>query len=250
MAYVGIGFLPLIVALPIGLFAFHDVDDPKVAKRAEGLAALRRETGSTMQQYGFTFIQAPKDWRLWLLSAIFLPLSSAIGGPITNLETMMGSKGFERADAVLLASFLVYSVYAGRLMAGYLLDFIWAPAIACGLMIMPATSMMMFAGADPSYSQMVSAVVLSGVAAGVEYDLLAYLVSRHFGVRSYARIYGALYALFGLGAGFGLAAFGAVYSNTGSYDQARYYSMWGFIICSLALLLLGCYRDEQLKAMV
>ena len=43
----------------------------------------------------------------------------------------MGSKGFERADAVLLASFLGYSVYAGRLFAGYLLDFIWAPAIAC-----------------------------------------------------------------------------------------------------------------------
>ena len=252
MAYVGIGFLPLIVALPIALFAFHDVDDPKpkVAKRAEGLAALSRETGSTMQQYGFTFIQAFKDWRLWLLGAIFLPLSFAIGGPIPNLETMMGSKGFERADAVLLASFLGYSVYAGRLVAGYLLDFIWAPAIACALMIMPAISMMMFAGADPSYSQMVIAIVLLGVAAGVEYDLLAYLVSRYFGVRSYARIYGALYALFGLGAGFGPAAFGAVYSNTGSYDQALYYSMWGFIVCSLALLLLGRYRDDQLKAMV
>jgi len=26
--------------------------------------------------------------------------------------------------------------------------------------------------------------------------------------------------------------------------------MWAFIICSLALLLLGRYRDEQLKAMV
>jgi hypothetical protein len=28
------------------------------------------------------------------------------------------------------------------------------------------------------------------------------------------------------------------------------YSMWGFIICSLSFLLLGRYRDEQLKAMV
>ena len=96
---------------------------------------------------------------------------------------------------------------------------------------------------------MVIAIVLLGVAAGVEYDLLAYLVSRYFGVRSYARIYGALYALFGLVQASG-AAFGAVYSNTGSYDLALYYSMWGFIICSLALLLLGRYRDEQLKAMV
>jgi len=250
MAYIGIGFLPLIVALPVALIAFHDVDDPKVAKRAEGLAELSREAGNTIKQYGFTFAQAVRDWRLWLLGAIFLPLSFAIGGPIPNLETMLGSKGFDRADAVLLASFLGYSVYAGRLIAGYLLDFIWAPAIACALMILPAGSMLMFAGADPTYSQMVIAIVLLGVAAGVEYDLLAYLVSRYFGVRSYARIYGALYALFGLGAGFGPAAFGAVYSNTGSYDQALYYSMWGFIVCSLALLLLGRYRDEQLKAMV
>ena len=250
MAYVGIGFLPLIVALPIALLAFHDVDDPKVAKRAEGLAILNRETGNTMAQYGFTFLQALRDWRLWLLGAIFLPLSFAIGGPIPNLETMLGSKGFDRGDAVILASFLGYSVYAGRLIAGYLLDFIWAPAIACALMILPAISMMMFAGVDTSYSQMVIAIVLLGVAAGVEYDLLAYLVSRYFGVKSYSRIYGALYALFGLGAGFGPAAFGWVYSNTGSYDQALTYSMWGFIICSLALLLLGRYRDEQLKAMV
>ena len=57
MAYIGIGFLPLIVALPIALFAFHDVDDPKVAKRAEGLAVLNRETGNTMAQYGFTFLK-------------------------------------------------------------------------------------------------------------------------------------------------------------------------------------------------
>ena len=165
MAYVGIGFLPLIVALPIALLAFHDVDDPKVAKRAEGLAILNRETGNTMAQYGFTFLQALRDWRLWLLGAIFLPLSFAIGGPIPNLETMLGSKGFDRGDAVILASFLGYSVYAGRLIAGYLLDFIWAPAIACALMILPAISMMMFAGVDTSYSQMVIAIVLLGVAA-------------------------------------------------------------------------------------
>ena len=65
---------------------------------------------------------------------------------------MMGSKGFERADAVLLASFLGYSVYTGRLIAGYLLT-LSAPAIACALMIMPAISMMMFTGADPSYTR-------------------------------------------------------------------------------------------------
>ena len=83
-----------------------------------------------------------------------------------TFETMLGSKGFDRVDAVILASFLGYSVYAGRLIAGYLLDYIWAPAIACALMIMPAASMLMFTAVDPSYSQMVIAIVLLGVARG------------------------------------------------------------------------------------
>ncbi|GIS01850.1 MAG: hypothetical protein CM15mP103_04010 [Gammaproteobacteria bacterium] len=48
-------------------------------------------------------------------------------------------------------------------------------------MIMPAISMMMFAGADPSYSQMVIAIVLLGVPQ-VSNTTVAYLVSRYFGV--------------------------------------------------------------------
>ena len=75
---------------------------------------------------------------------------------------------------------------------------------------------------------MVIAIVLLGVAAGVEYDLLAYLSATL--VRSYARIYGALYALFGLGAGFGPAALVRCIATLGLADQALYYSMWGFII--------------------
>ena len=47
-----------------------------------------------------------------MVTAYLPALSFAIGGPIPNLETMMGSKGFERADAVLLASF--WGIRCGR----------------------------------------------------------------------------------------------------------------------------------------
>ncbi|MCY4265593.1 MAG: MFS transporter, partial [Gammaproteobacteria bacterium] len=74
--------------------------------------------------------------------------------------------------------------------------------------------------------------------------------SKYFGIRSYAGIYGLLYAFFALGAGFGPAVFGRVFESTGSYNLALSSSMWAFIFCSLALLLLGPYRDEKLRAMV
>ncbi len=250
MAYVGVGFLPLIVALPVVYLLFRDVDDPKVERRVKALETARPEGAGSNQLYGYTFAQCLREWRFWLLCAIFLPLSFAIGGPIPNLETMLASKGFDRGDAIILASFLGYSVYVGRVLAGYLLDFVWAPILACVLQMMPAISMFIFATADPSYGQMVIAIVTLGVAAGVEYDLLAYLVARYFGMKSYARIYGTLYAFFGLGAGFGPAIFGAIYGRTGSYDMAMNVAMWVFVACSLSFLLLGRYRDDKIRAMV
>jgi predicted MFS family arabinose efflux permease len=248
-AYVGVGALPLLIAFPVALFLFRDVDDPKAAKRAAAMRAHRSARGGDGGTYGLSLAQALRDWRFWLMAAVFVPLSFAIGGPIPNLETLLDTKGFNREQAVILASVIGYSVLAGRLLGGYLLDHIWAPLLACVMLMMPAASMWLFQLSEPSYQQAVLAVVLLGVAAGIEYDLIAYLVSRYFGIRNYGAIYGILYAFFALGAGFGPAVYGRVLDQTGSYDQALYWSMYAFIVCSLALLFLGRYRDEELKAM-
>jgi predicted MFS family arabinose efflux permease len=194
--------------------------------------------------------QAFRDWRFWLLALTFVPLSFAIGGPIPNLETLLGSKGFSVTDAIFLASLIGYAVLVGRLTGGYLLDKIWAPAVACALLILPAYSMYLFQSPDLTYTKTALAVVILGFSAGIEYDLLAYMVSRYFGIRNYAAIYGILYAFFAAGAGFGPAVYGRVFQATGSYNSILNWSMWAFIFCSLALLLLGRYRDAELEKMV
>ncbi len=250
VAYIGVGAMPLLIALPVAIWLFRDVDDPKAAKRAAAMRAHQTASGNFGGSYGLTLAQALRDWRFWLLAAIFVPLSFAIGGPIPNLETLLGTKGFSMEQAVDLATIIGFSVLAGRLIGGYLLDHIWAPLLACIMLMSPALSMYLFHIPDPSYFQAVLAVVLLGVAAGIEYDLIAYLVSRYFGIRAYGAIYGILYAFFALGAGFGPAVYGRVLDQTGSYDLAVHYSMYAFIVCSAALLLLGRYRDEQLRAMV
>jgi MFS family permease len=249
-AYVGVGALPLLIALPVAIWLFRDVDDPKVAKRAQAMKDHQTESGNSSAVYGLSLAQALRDWRFWLLAAVFVPLSFAIGGPIPNLETLLGTKGFDVQQAVNLATIIGLSVFGGRLVGGYLLDHIWAPLLACVLLMLPAISMYMFHMPAPTYTQAVIAVVLLGVPAGIEYDLIAYLVSRYFGIRNYGAIYGILYAFFALGAGFGPAVYGRILDQTGSYDSALYYSMYAFIFCSAALLFLGPYRDKQLAAMV
>jgi predicted MFS family arabinose efflux permease len=249
MAYVGVGALPLLIAFPVAFFLFRDIDDPKAKHRAKHVVRLNNLNGGA-QAYGMTLGQALKDWRFWLLALTFVPLSFAIGGPIPNLETMLGDKGFDVGEAIFLASLIGYSVFVGRLVGGYLLDHIWAPGLACALLMLPAISMFLMQGNDLDYAQTALSIILLGFAAGLEYDLLAYIVSRYFGIRSYGAIYGVLYGFFALGAGFGPAVYGRFFQQTGSYDTILAYSMWAFIFCSLALLLLGRYRDEELKKMV
>ncbi len=101
----------------------------------------------------------------------------------------------------------------------------------------------MLAQAEYSFLFAAAAIFILGMAAGVEYDLMAYLVSRYFGLLHYAAIYGALYGFFALGAGIGPAVFGWSFDETGSYDTILKISSLLFLVGALPLVMLGKYRD-------
>jgi predicted MFS family arabinose efflux permease len=245
-AYVGVGALPLIIAWPIAFLMFRDASDPKVADKA---AKMEAHTASKhLNVGGLSLLQAVKDWRFWLLAYAFVPISFAVGGPIPNMETLLGSKGFSADDAVTLASLIGIAVIFGRVAGGYLLDHVWAPAVAATILSLPALATFMLAQPDLSFVTAAIAIMILGAAAGVEYDLMAYLVSRYFGMLHYAAIYGALYGFFALGAGIGPAVFGRSFDALGSYDAILKISSLLFIAGALPLLLLGKYRDYTSSA--
>ena len=243
-AYVAVGALPLLIAFPIAFFMFHDVDHPRVQDR---LAKIRSHTQRAKSAIfgGIRLAAAVKEWRFWLLAFSFLPISFAVGGPIPNLENMMGSKGFSIGEAVFLASLVGYAVVVGRLLGGYLLDHFWAPAVAAIILSLPAVAVIILAQGDVSFFVAAFAIFVLGLAAGVEYDLMAYLVSKYFGMAHFSAIYGALYGFFAAGAGVGPYFFGRAFEQTGSYDTILKYSAILFLIGALPLLLLGKYREFE-----
>lgn len=240
-AYIGVGLLPLVITLPVAWWLFRDVDDPKVADKVAELRAGGNPDAALVPG-GMTIGAALRDWRFWLLAYAFVPISFAVGGPIPNLESIAGAKGFARGDAVVLASLIGYSVIFGRLLGGWLIDRWWAPGVAAVMLSLPAIACMVLQQPHLTYPVMAAAIVLLGFAAGVEYDLMAYLVSRYFGMANYAAIYGSLYGFFALGAGLGPAWFGKQFSATGSYDHAFRVAALLFLAGALPLLLLGAYR--------
>jgi len=57
------------------------------------------------------------------------------------------------------------------------------------------------------------ATVLIGFAAGAEFDIIAYLASRYFGLKNYSKIYSFLYASFSIGAAMGPPLFGLAFDS-------------------------------------
>ena len=244
MTYVALGFLPLLIAFPVAWFALYESTDAKVADRAAKLKKIVTSSAAHTAKSGMTLRSALKDWRLWLLAYAFVPISFAVGGPIPNLYKMMGTMGFDAADAAILTGLLgMPGVILGRLIGGYLIDHFWAPGVAAVILSMPALAMLSLTQADISFVVAAASIIMLGFAAGVEYDLMAFLVSRYFGMASYGAIYGLLYGFFALGAGFGPAVFARFEQASGSYDSILRISAVLFVVGAVPLLLLGRYRD-------
>ena len=92
-------------------------------------------------------------------------------------------------------------------------------------------------GANPT-GQAVAAACF-GLTVGAEVDVIAYLASRHFGLKNYGVLFGAMVGAFALGVAFGPLAAGAAYDQAGSYTQFLVGTMAAMVVSSLALATLG-----------
>jgi MFS family permease len=228
-AYVGIGLLPIIIGLPIALVWFHE-------------PAGRVIKNVTAPLEGMTLAATLKSWRFWLLGAALLPISFAITGPLPNMENILQADGFSGAGITDLTSLIGLSAIAGRLAGGFLLDLFWAPAVAAVILSTPLVSLWLLIQPSLSTGEAAAAICLIGFAVGVEYDVIAYLVSRYFGMRAYTTTYSILYMCFGVGAGFAPFIFGWSFDKSHSYTPILETSAVLLLISVLALLTLGRYR--------
>ena len=233
----GVAFLA-IVFVPLLMLTFGRlVSDPTTRK------VRAKITPENEELYGFTFFEVIRQWRFWMLAVCFLVISVSIGAVIPNLEQIFVSKGFSLSEAVGIAILTGLAVLGGRVIGGFLIDYFWAPGIAFFFLSTPAIALYMLSGETVSAEMATVAVLMIGFGAGVEYDFLAYLVAKYFGLRHYASIYGVLYSFFGLGAGLGPPLLSHFAEREGAWGSVLIYSAIALVVFSLPLLSLGKYRD-------
>jgi cyanate permease len=117
-----------------------------------------------------------------------------------------------------IASIMGLAGIFARLLVGFLLDrfpghFIGMvcqslPVIGCAILLLDA----------PSVLSLSVAVAFFGIATGAEVDAALYLATRHFGLKAFAALFGAIITFGAVNAAIGPYVAGWLHDTSGSYD--------------------------------
>jgi MFS family permease len=212
---------------------------------ATGPAAALREQTDTSQLEGLTLRQTLRTTLFWRIALVLMVTAAAVSSISVHLPVLLTDKGLTPGQAARIVATLGPALIVGRLAAGYLLDRLSARQVSFSFLLMPAVSCALLVGFDGSFMRGVLATVLVGVAAGVEGDLLAYLLSRYFGLRHFGAIYGAGLTIFAIGYGAAPVAGGAIFDHLGSYDLGFGILAGLLVPCAIVALSFGPYRGER-----
>jgi len=173
----------------------------------------------------------------WLIALGVCCMSLAENGALVHLAPMLSDRGVKLEDAAFIVSILGGSSVAGRLLLGWILDYLEGSYIAaCSLLLAGAGLFLL--GRGHSFHTAVVAAMIAGLGMGCEFDLMPYMLKRYFGMRSFSTMYGLIYTVYAAAGATAPLILGHIYDVTGSY--ARILSLFaGFTaaagFCMLAL---------------
>lgn len=188
---------------------------------------------------GATFGEAIRSgafYKLLLACGLF---AFTVIGIVVHFVPILTDQGADRLGAAGIAALVGIFSLIGRLGTGFLLDRLPGHIVGALIFLFPVIScaLLLLDGADP-VSQAISAS-LFGLTVGAEVDVIAYLTSRHFGLKSYGMIFGAMMGALAIGTALGPLAAGAAYDMYQGYSEFLLLTIAGMLASSLALATLG-----------
>lgn len=229
--------------LPLTFLFFHD-------RGPDQRTAVARQHSVQTPDMDASFSKfVLRSRRFWQLGVIIFLVSFAVGGMMIHLQPLFRSHGFSAAAAASAYAFYGIGGVVGRLLGGWLLDrFHTGPLPALPMCLFPVFASIIVLAIEPSFGHFALVALLIGIAAGVEVDVVPYLVRRYYPARFFGRAYISLAAVFVAGAGASPFIISLVYDATSSYGLFLGASVLTGLIASGLLLGLGRYSQGLQEA--
>ncbi len=222
-AYVVLGAMVILITIPIVGLLLRDHPhamglhpDGIASAPSLGTSTSSAPSGSAWKA-DLTLSQALRTPAFWLLVLAFFFVSATVHGCLTHLAPMLTDRGVSPRDAARATSLLGGAVLVGRVVTGYLLDRFFAPRVALAFFTGTFIGVsLLWSGA--AHEVALLSAFLVGLGMGAEVDIIAYLVSRYFGLQAFASIYGYAFASYILGGLAGPLVMGLGVDWTGAYQ--------------------------------
>jgi len=187
---------------------------------------------------GLTPREALTQARFWRIGIAFFLVAVALAGTVGHVVPLLTDRGVTPEAAAAAFGAFGLSTMTGRFVGGFLVDRIFAPYVAAGFSSRrsPAScSWRRGAGRCRVWRR------ADGARHWHEIDLIAFLVSRYFGQRSFGQLYGWLFMMFLFGATVGRFLGGVVYDLAHSYTPFLIGSAIELVVAVALLSRLGPY---------
>jgi predicted MFS family arabinose efflux permease len=165
---------------------------------------------------------------------------------VAHLVPMLVDAKINPQTAVFAMTVFGIAVIVGRIVAGILLDYIYAPYVLISFLLGPVIGLSMFAIGSSGPAIFAWAALL-GLGVGAEIDVLGYLIARYCGRVAYAKLYGILLASFQLGGGIGAAALGIMRTSQGTYANGLWAIALTTALAIIVISRLGPYQFQVRK---
>jgi MFS family permease len=234
IAYIGLGALMFLVAFPSMALLVREPE--------EGFARRRVRLAQAVDVVlpGLSVREVLMGSRFWLLALSVLCVSTVVNGFGVHIVPLLTDRGLSPAVATSMLGVFGLGTLGGRLLSGYLVDRFFAPYIAAVFFLLGAVGIGLITsgagGAVPTFG-----IVLLGIAAGTEIDMLGYLSSRYFGLRHFGQLYGYIFAVFSAGAALGPYVLGVCFDRFHSYNDALFGYVGLLVLASGLIVSLGAY---------
>ena len=206
-------------------------------------ASNARATVMTFE--GVPFSGVLRDKVFWLLLAAGILAITTGNGMLANIPASLIDRGFRLQTIGYVDSLATLAGIPGVLLAGYLMDKVPSAKVAAPFHLLTAVAAVLLMIVTPAYGGQPLLLVgrcLFTFAFAASLPLSAYLMTRFFGLKAYASIYGLLVGIQALFASWAPVAFGRIYDVTHSYRMG--YEAWAVaaFAASLIYLVLPRYR--------
>lgn len=238
-AYLGLAAFWAVLVIPAVVLFFTSATD-----RSRGAASHAREAvpiapaGGTAREV----LSSAKFLRMGLATFVATAVTISLA---SSLLPILISLGFSRGFSASAVGSAGIATIIGRLLGGYLLDRVNGRFVGAVSMLLPAAACALLLGSPGSGPVAIVAVLAVGLAMGAEVDAVAYLVTRHFGLKRFGILFGILTSLMALATAIGPVVVSYTYDVTKTYGAVLMLLMPLSLVSSVLFLSMGRYPDIE-----